>query len=119
MTSRASAWGAVERGRVLPRRDEQRSGDLLIGLASSGPHSNGYSLVRRIVEQSGLRWDDPAPFAEDQTLAEALMTPTRIYIRSVLPLLQAGLASGAAHITGGGLIENSATGDPQGAAAAL
>jgi phosphoribosylaminoimidazole synthetase len=98
--------GAVERDRVLPRREEQRTGDLLIGLASSGPHSNGYSLIRRIVEQSGLGWNDPAPFADDQTLAEALMTPTRIYVRTVLPLLQTGLASGAAHITGGGLIEN-------------
>jgi phosphoribosylaminoimidazole synthetase len=78
----------------------------MIGLGSSGPHSNGYSLIRRIVELSGLAWDAPAPFADGQALAEALMTPTRIYIESVLPLAKAGLIAGCAHITGGGLIEN-------------
>jgi len=98
--------GAVDRAGVLPRLDRQRPGDLLIGLGSSGPHSNGYSLIRRVVELSGLAWDAPAPFAEGQTLAEALMAPTRIYIESVLPLAKAGLLSGCAHITGGGLVEN-------------
>jgi phosphoribosylaminoimidazole synthetase len=98
--------GAVERGAVLPRLDEQKAGDLLIGLGSSGPHSNGYSLIRRIVERSGLAWDAPAPFAPGLTLAEALMAPTRIYVKSLLPLLKAGLVKGGAHITGGGLIEN-------------
>jgi phosphoribosylaminoimidazole synthetase len=98
--------GAVERGAVLPRLDEQKPGDVLIGLSSSGPHSNGYSLVRRIVERSGLSWDAPAPFEAGKTLGEALMAPTRIYVRSVLPLMKAGLVKGGAHITGGGLIEN-------------
>ncbi|MBR7620113.1 phosphoribosylformylglycinamidine cyclo-ligase [Phenylobacterium sp. 20VBR1] len=98
--------GAVERGAVLPRLDDQQAGDLVIGLSSSGPHSNGYSMVRRIVERSGLAWDAPAPFAQGQTLAEALMAPTRIYIKSVLPQIKAGLIKGCAHITGGGLIEN-------------
>jgi len=98
--------GAVERGAVLPTLDQQRPGDLLIGLASSGPHSNGYSLVRRIVERSGLAWDAPCPFYEGETLGQALMAPTRIYVKSVLPLIKAGLISGGAHITGGGLIEN-------------
>jgi phosphoribosylaminoimidazole synthetase len=98
--------GAVERGAVLPNLAAQRPGDLLIGLASSGPHSNGYSLVRRIVARSGLAWDAPAPFATDLSLAEALMAPTRIYVKSVLPLIKAGLIHGGAHITGGGLIEN-------------
>jgi phosphoribosylformylglycinamidine cyclo-ligase/phosphoribosylamine--glycine ligase/phosphoribosylglycinamide formyltransferase/phosphoribosylformylglycinamidine cyclo-ligase len=98
--------GAVERDGVLPRLDRQRAGDVLIGLGSSGPHSNGYSLIRKIVERSGLDWTAPAPFAEGKTLAEALMVPTRIYIRSVLPLLKAGLVKAVAHITGGGLIEN-------------
>ena len=98
--------GAVERGAVLPRLDDQQAGDLVIGLGSSGPHSNGYSLVRRIVERSGLAWDAPAPFAQGQTLAQALMAPTRIYIKSVLPQIKAGLIKGCAHITGGGLIEN-------------
>jgi phosphoribosylaminoimidazole (AIR) synthetase len=91
---------------VLPRLDEQRAGDVLIGLSSSGPHSNGYSLIRRIVERSGLGWDAPAPFEAGKTLAEALMAPTRIYVKSVLPLMKAGLVKGGAHITGGGLIEN-------------
>jgi phosphoribosylaminoimidazole synthetase len=100
------AIGAVERGGLLPRLEAQRPGDLLIGLASSGPHSNGYSLVRRIVERSGLSWDAPAPFEPGRTLAAALMAPTRIYIKSVLPLIKAGLVHGGAHITGGGLIEN-------------
>jgi phosphoribosylformylglycinamidine cyclo-ligase/phosphoribosylamine--glycine ligase/phosphoribosylglycinamide formyltransferase/phosphoribosylformylglycinamidine cyclo-ligase len=98
--------GAVERGGVLPRLEAQAPGDLLIGLGSSGPHSNGYSLVRKIVERSGLDWSAPAPFASDLGLAEALMAPTKIYIRSVLPLIKADLIKGGAHITGGGLIEN-------------
>ena len=98
--------GAVERGAVLPTLDTQKPGDLLIGLGSSGPHSNGYSLVRRVVERSGLAWDAPAPFVEGKTLAQALMAPTRIYIKSVLPQIKAGRIKGAAHITGGGLIEN-------------
>src|SRR6201996_253358 len=98
--------GAVERGAVLPRLDEQRAGDVLIGLSSSGPHSNGYSLIRRIVERSGLGWDAPAPFQAGATLGEALMAPTRIYVKSILPLAKAGLIKGGAHITGGGLIEN-------------
>jgi phosphoribosylformylglycinamidine cyclo-ligase len=98
--------GAVDRAGVLPRLDRQRPGDLLIGLGSSGPHSNGYSLIRRIVQLSGLAWDAPAPFADGQSLAEALMAPTRIYIESVLPLAKVGLLGGCAHITGGGLIEN-------------
>ncbi|WP_397422797.1 phosphoribosylformylglycinamidine cyclo-ligase [Phenylobacterium sp.] len=98
--------GAVDRDKVLPRLGDQRPGDVLIGLASSGPHSNGYSLIRRIVERSGLAWDAPAPFADGKTLAQALLEPTRIYIRSVLPQLKAGRVKGLAHITGGGLIEN-------------
>ncbi len=98
--------GAVERGAVLPRMDAQAAGDVIIGLGSSGPHSNGYSLVRRVVERSGLAWTAPAPFAPDQPLAEALMAPTRIYIKSVLPQIKAGRVKGCAHITGGGLIEN-------------
>ncbi|HEY3888080.1 MAG TPA: phosphoribosylformylglycinamidine cyclo-ligase [Caulobacteraceae bacterium] len=98
--------GAVERGAVLPRLGEQHAGDLMIGLASSGPHSNGYSLIRRIVERSGLAWDAAAPFAAGKSLAEALMAPTRIYVKSVLPQIKTGAISGVAHITGGGLIEN-------------
>ena len=100
------SMGAVERGQVLPRLDLQNTGDVIIGLASSGPHSNGYSLVRKVVEKSGLKWSDEAPFSPGHTLAEALMAPTRIYVKSIVPLMKAGLIKGGAHITGGGLIEN-------------
>ncbi len=98
--------GAVERDAVLPRLSTQAPGDLLVGVGSSGPHSNGYSLIRKIVERSGLAWDAPAPFEPGVSLGEALMAPTRIYIKSVLPLIKAGLVEAGAHITGGGLIEN-------------
>ena len=98
--------GAVDRDRVLPRLGDQKAGDILVGLGSSGPHSNGYSLVRRIVERSGLAWDAAAPFEEGKTLAQALLAPTRIYVKTVLPHLKTGRIEGLAHITGGGLIEN-------------
>ena len=98
--------GAVNRDGVLPRLDLQRAGDVLIGLASSGPHSNGYSMVRKVVERSGLAWDAPCPFAEGLTLAQGLMAPTRIYVKSTMALIKAGRVKGLAHITGGGLIEN-------------
>ncbi|MBD8875314.1 phosphoribosylformylglycinamidine cyclo-ligase [Roseibium polysiphoniae] len=98
--------GAVERGEILPRKDVG-AGDVLLGLASSGVHSNGYSLVRKIVELSGLSWEDPAPFAEGKSLGEALMTPTRIYVKPLLAALKASSGIKAlAHITGGGLPEN-------------
>jgi phosphoribosylformylglycinamidine cyclo-ligase len=97
--------GAVERGAMLPRHGEMKAGDMLIGLESSGPHSNGYSLIRKIVDRSGLSWEDKAPFA-DAPLAEALLTPTRLYIKSLLPLIRSGLVSGLAHVTGGGLTDN-------------
>ncbi|MGD9980042.1 MAG: phosphoribosylformylglycinamidine cyclo-ligase [Hyphomonadaceae bacterium] len=100
------AIGAAERGTLLPRVDEMQAGDAIVGIASSGPHSNGYSLVRKVVERSGLAWDAPAPFAPGKTLAEALLTPTRIYAKALKPIFDAKLAKGAAHITGGGLIEN-------------
>jgi phosphoribosylformylglycinamidine cyclo-ligase len=102
------AVGAVQRESLLPRKQEMRAGDVLVGLASSGPHSNGYSLIRRIVAASGLDWADPAPFAGNATLADVFLTPTRIYVRPLLAALQAlGPAMrGLAHITGGGLVEN-------------
>jgi len=101
------AVGAAERGRLLPRGDVA-PGDVLLGLASSGVHSNGFSLVRRIVAAGTgtLAWSDPAPFAGGRTLAEALLAPTRIYVRSLLALHRAGLLKAAAHITGGGLPGN-------------
>ena len=100
------ALGAAERGTLLPRVDEMKTGDVLLGLASSGPHSNGYSLVRKIVQRTGLAWDAPAPFDASKSLAEALLEPTRIYAKSLKPQFAARAILGAAHITGGGLIEN-------------
>jgi len=100
------AVGAVERKRILPVKDV-RAGDVILGLASSGPHSNGYSLIRKIVAASGQELTDAAPFAKGQTLAEALLTPTRIYVKSLLKVLRKGKAIKAlAHITGGGFTEN-------------
>ncbi len=98
--------GAAERGTLLPRHDAMKPGDALIGLASSGPHSNGYSLIRRIIERAGLAFDDPAPFAPERGLAEALLEPTRIYVKSLRPLIREGSIKGLAHITGGGITEN-------------
>ena len=95
--------GAVERDAVLPRAAQ--AGDVLLGLASSGPHSNGYSLIRKVVGMAGLAWDDRAPFAEG-TVAEALLTPTRIYIKAGMAVLDIAGLRGFAHITGGGLTEN-------------
>ncbi len=97
--------GAAERGTLLPREDVV-AGDVLLGLASSGVHSNGYSLVRRVVERSGLDYSAAAPFAPALTLGEALLAPTRIYVRSCLAAVRAGTLKALAHITGGGLIEN-------------
>lgn len=100
------AVGAVERGAVLPRPDIG-AGDVLIGLPSSGVHSNGYSLVRRLVAEKRLNWDAPAPFAPSRTLAAALLEPTRIYVKPVLSAIrQSRGVKAVAHITGGGLSEN-------------
>jgi phosphoribosylformylglycinamidine cyclo-ligase len=99
------AVGAVERGRQLTGSNVA-AGDVVLGLASSGVHSNGYSLVRRIVERSGLGYGETAPFAPDRDLATALLEPTRIYVKSSLPPIRAGHIKALAHITGGGLIEN-------------
>jgi len=99
------AVGAAERDQLLPKVD-LAAGDVILGLASHGLHSNGFSLVRRVVEREGLAYDAPAPFAPGQTLGDALLTPTRIYVKSGLALVRAGLAKAFAHITGGGLIEN-------------
>ncbi len=97
------AVGAMERGAELPKGIAE--GDVLLGLASDGVHSNGYSLVRAIVDMSGLGWEDACPWAKG-TLGAALLTPTRLYVRPVLAALQAGGIHGLAHITGGGLTEN-------------
>jgi phosphoribosylformylglycinamidine cyclo-ligase len=100
------AVGAVERANLLPRAD-MAAGDVVIGLASSGVHSNGFSLVRRVVAEAGLTWDARAPFEPARNLGEALLTPTRLYVRSCLAAMRGTKAVKAlAHITGGGFVEN-------------
>ncbi len=105
------AVGAVERGEILPRPDVV-IGDIILGLPSSGVHSNGYSLVRRLAAEEKLGWNDPAPFAPETKLADALLEPTRIYVKPILAALEAtggavdGPIKALAHITGGGLSEN-------------
>jgi len=100
------AVGAAERGHLLPR-DDVAAGDVIFGLPSSGVHSNGFSLVRRIVAREGLAWDARAPFDAGRSLAEALLTPTRIYVKPLLNALKAKAPIKAlAHITGGGFPEN-------------
>jgi phosphoribosylformylglycinamidine cyclo-ligase len=100
------AVGAAERGQLLPG-DDIKPGDVLIGLPSSGVHSNGFSLVRKIVERSGLTWDAPSPFSDHKTLGEAFLEPTRIYVQSILKVLKTTTGVKAlAHITGGGFVDN-------------
>ncbi len=111
------AVGAAERSALLPAG--VAPGQAILGLASSGVHSNGFSLVRRIVEQSGLAWTDAAPFAPGQILADALLEPTRIYVKSLLALHRAGLLRAAAHITGGGLPGNLPRALPYGVSAVV
>lgn len=98
--------GAVERHHVLPRMDDIKPGDFVLGIPSSGVHSNGFSLVRHVVEKSGLSYHDKCPFYENCTLGEALLTPTRIYVRTLLPAVRSGAVKALAHITGGGFPEN-------------
>ena len=97
--------GAVERGRAITGGDV-RTGDVIVGLASSGVHSNGFSLVRRLAADKGWKLDRPALFDQETLLIEALIAPTRIYVKSLLPLAQEGLIHAMAHITGGGLLKN-------------
>ena len=110
------AVGAVERGQALPQG--VAAGDVLLGLASDGVHSNGYSFVRKVVELSGLGWDAPCPFVGG-TLGQVLLTPTRLYVRPVLAAIKAGGVHALAHITGGGLTENPPRVLPEGLACAL
>ncbi|KAG6042177.1 hypothetical protein E4U41_003923 [Claviceps citrina] len=98
------AVGAVTPEQRLPQQAAMAAGDILLGLASVGVHSNGFSLVRRIVQTAGITYASPAPWDESQTVGESLLTPTRIYVQSLLPVL--GQIKGLAHITGGGLLEN-------------
>lgn len=102
-----AAIGAIKRGAtILPDTASMAEGDVLLGLASSGVHSNGFSLVRKIVEKKGLSFHDPAPWSEGDNIGTALLTPTRIYVKPLLAATRRGLVKGMAHITGGGLSEN-------------
>jgi phosphoribosylaminoimidazole synthetase len=99
--------GAVRKSDMLPKSISP--GDVLLALPSSGVHSNGYSLVRKCVERSGLAWDSLCPYPcapEGLTLGESLLMPTRLYVKPVLPLIKRGITKGMAHITGGGLLDN-------------
>ncbi len=97
--------GAVERDAIVTG-EHVHAGDIILGLASSGLHSNGFSLVRKVIERTGLDYTAPAPFASDKTLGEALLEPTRIYVKSCLAAIACGGVRALAHITGGGLLEN-------------
>jgi phosphoribosylformylglycinamidine cyclo-ligase len=99
------AVGAAERSNILTR-DQVAEGDIVLGLGSSGVHSNGFSLVRKVVERGELDWSSPAPFATDSLLGEALLAPTRIYVKPCLAAIATGGVHGLVHVTGGGLIEN-------------
>ncbi len=98
--------GAVNRGKVLPKTELMRESNVLLGLASSGIHSNGFSLVRKIVEHAGLSFEDVAPWDKSTTVGRSLLIPTKIYVKQLLPAIKKDLILGMAHITGGGLIEN-------------
>ncbi|KAJ2727157.1 Bifunctional purine biosynthetic protein ade1 [Coemansia sp. Benny D115] len=100
------AVGAVERTEILPRTSEIGAGDVLVGMASSGVHSNGFSLVRKIVAHAGLDFHSPCPWKEGSSVGQALLTPTRIYVKPLLPLVRSQLVKGMAHITGGGFTDN-------------
>ena len=99
------AVGAVERSLILPRPDIS-IGDVVLGLPSSGLHSNGFSLVRKIVSVSGLEYSSPSPWNPTITLGAALLEPTKIYVKTLLPAVREGLLKGLSHITGGGFLEN-------------
>lgn len=102
-----SATGAIERGKpILPDKGAMASGDVLLGLASSGCHSNGFSLIRLIISTVGLTFFDKAPWGQGETIGESLLTPTRIYVKPLLKVIKRNLVKGIAHITGGGLIDN-------------
>ncbi|CAG8537459.1 281_t:CDS:10 [Ambispora gerdemannii] len=100
------AVGAVNRDGILPRTSEIQADNLLLGLASSGVHSNGFSLIRKVINKHNLEYMSPCPWDPTKTLGESLLTPTRIYVRQLLPVIKKGLVKAMAHITGGGFVDN-------------
>jgi phosphoribosylaminoimidazole synthetase len=109
--------GAVHRDRILP--SGICAGDVLLGLTSSGIHSNGFSLVRKLVEKQGLNYESPCPWDAGKTIGDSLLTPTKIYVKACVPLLKKGLLKGLSHITGGGLLENLPRSLPSGVGAEI
>lgn len=101
-----TAVGAVNKHSVLPKISNMQEGNVLLGLASDGVHSNGFSLVRKIIEHVGIQWEAQCPWDASKTLGEAILVPTRIYVKQLLPSIKEELLLGLAHITGGGLVEN-------------
>lgn len=112
------AVGAVERDQVLPH-GQVEEGDVILGLASSGVHSNGFSLIRRLVADKGLSYDHIAPFDSSKTIGTALLEPTRIYVKSLVAAIRAGKVKAVSHITGGGLTDNVPRVLPKGALAEI
>jgi phosphoribosylaminoimidazole synthetase len=101
-----AAIGAVDRTKMIPQPNTIKEGDILLGLASSGCHSNGFSLIRKTLEHAGVSYHDPAPWDSNATAGESLLTPTRIYSKSFLAAHKKGFIKAASHITGGGFLEN-------------
>ncbi|SCU95511.1 LADA_0G16006g1_1 [Lachancea dasiensis] len=101
-----TAVGAVNKNAILPKVEKMAAGNVLLGLGSDGLHSNGFSLVRKIIETVGLAWDDVCPWDSSKSVGEATLVPTRIYVKQLLPSIRESLLLGLAHITGGGLVEN-------------
>ncbi|QPG77343.1 Bifunctional purine biosynthetic protein ade1 [Brettanomyces nanus] len=114
-----TAFGAVIKSQMLPKVSDMAEGDVLLGLASNGTHSNGYSLVRKIIESTEYEYTDPAPWKPSQSIGQEMLIPTRIYVKQLLPSTKAGLILGLAHITGGGLIENVPRALPKGLTAKI
>ena len=100
------AVGAVERSGILPRAETMQAGDIIVGVSSTGIHSNGFSFVRRVVADTGARYDAPAPFATNISLGDMLLVPTALYVKGALAASRTGGVKGFAHITGGGITEN-------------
>ncbi len=109
--------GAVDRNKILPAN--VAAGDILLGLSSSGIHSNGFSLVRKLIEKEGLSFESACPWDDSASIGESLLTPTKIYVKACLPLLKGGLLNAMAHITGGGLLENLPRSLPNGVVAEI
>jgi len=101
-----AAIGAIAHGKLLPNFDAMKEGDVLLGLKSNGAHSNGFSLIRKIMDRSGLSYESKAPWDESTSIGLSLLTPTRIYVKPLLPVCKKDLIKGMSHITGGGLTEN-------------